>query len=142
MKLMLLLFAIFYLPFTKGSIITPQDMDRLILLDDILENLQHLGKQRAILNYVSVMHQRSCDSGQIWKHGRCQNIKTKRRYKFNPMRLVELIKKRYELNGKKIFYTYNLGISFKKSIIILFSYRSKGRINTRSRNRKICTEKN
>ena len=72
-------------------------MDRLILLDDILENLQHLGKQRAILNYVSVMHQRSCDSGQIWKHGGCQNIKTKRRFKFNPMRLVELIKKRYQL---------------------------------------------
>ena len=110
MKFMLLLFAIFYLPFTKGSIITPQDMDRLILLDDILENLQHLGKQRAILNYVSVMHQRSCDSGQIWKHGRCQNIKTKRRYKFNPMRLVELIKKRYELNGKKIFHTYKLSL--------------------------------
>ena len=99
-----MLFAFFYLQFTKGSIITSQDMDRLILLDDILENLQHLGKQRAILNYVSVMHQRSCDSGQIWKHGRCQNIKTKHRFKINPMRLVELIKKRYELNGKILFY--------------------------------------
>ena len=101
MKILLLVFAIF-LPFSKGSIITPQDMDRLILLDDILDNLQHLGRQRAILNYISIMqHQRSCDSGQIWKHGGCQNIKTKRRFKFNPMRLVELIKKRYELNGKK-----------------------------------------
>ena len=109
----MLLFAIFYLPFTKGSIITPQDMDRLILLDDILENLQHLGKQRAILNYVSVMHQRSCDSGQIWKHGRCQNIKTKRRYKFNPMRLVDLIKKRYKLNGKKKYFIY-ITYLFKK----------------------------
>ena len=97
-------------------------MDRLILLDDILENLQHLGKQRAILNYVSVMHQRSCDSGQIWKHGRCQNIKTKRRYKFNPMRLVELIKKRYELNGKILFYIYK---EQKAKNVILMNHDSK-----------------
>ena len=98
-----LLVFITFLPFIEGSIITSQDMDRLILLDDILENLQHLGKQRAIMNYIEIMHQRSCDSGQIWKHGGCQNIKTKRRFQFNPMRLVELIKKRYQLNGKKYF---------------------------------------
>ena len=87
-----MLFAFFYLQFTKGSIITSQDMDREPFI------------RSSILNYFPVMHQRSCESAQIWKHGRCQNIKTKHRFKINPMRLVELIKKRYELNGKILFY--------------------------------------
>ena len=42
------------------------------------------------------MHQQSCENGQIWRHGKCQTVKKRGSFKFDPMRLVELIKSRYK----------------------------------------------
>ena len=42
------------------------------------------------------MHQQSCENGQIWRHGKCQSVKKRGSFKFDPMRLVELIKSRYK----------------------------------------------
>ena len=73
--------------------LSPDSFQRLWLLSDILKEIEAIGKQRSVHNYISLMHQQKCPYGQIWRHGSCQKVATKP-FKFDPWNLIKLFEEK------------------------------------------------
>ena len=73
--------------------LSPDSFQRLWLLSDILKEIEAIGKQRSVHNYISLMHQQKCPYGQIWRHGNCQKVATKP-FKFDPWNLIKLFEEK------------------------------------------------
>ena len=73
--------------------LSKDSFERLRLLSDILKEIEAIGKQRSVHNYISLMHQQKCPFGQIWRHGNCQKIATKP-FKFDPWNLIKLFQRK------------------------------------------------
>ena len=87
-----LFLPIFLTKFVECSL-SNDSFQRLWLLSDILKEIEAIGKQRSVHNYITLMHRQKCPNGQIWRHGNCQKVTTKP-FKFDPWNLIKLFEQK------------------------------------------------